>query len=174
MKAVVVYESLWGNTAAIAAAIAAGIGPEAQIFNTTQATAAAIVGADLIVAGAPILGFRLPTDQMRQNIATNPGRAPVAPDVSHPPLRSWLELLPHRQGGYAATFETRIWWSPGSAAMTIQKGLERAGYTPIAKAQRYIVLGAYGPLRAGELERARLWGTELARVMQSTVSYTRA
>jgi flavodoxin len=29
MKAIVVYESLWGNTAAIARAIAEGIGPEA-------------------------------------------------------------------------------------------------------------------------------------------------
>jgi flavodoxin len=30
MKAVVVYESLWGNTAAIARAIAEGIGPGAR------------------------------------------------------------------------------------------------------------------------------------------------
>ena len=30
MKAIVVYESLWGNTAAIARAIAEGIGPEAR------------------------------------------------------------------------------------------------------------------------------------------------
>ena len=30
MKAIVVYESHWGNTAAIARAIAEGIGPEAQ------------------------------------------------------------------------------------------------------------------------------------------------
>lgn len=30
MKALVVYESLWGNTATIARAIAEGIGPEAR------------------------------------------------------------------------------------------------------------------------------------------------
>ena len=33
MKAVVVYESLWGNTAAVARAIAEGIGPDAQALT---------------------------------------------------------------------------------------------------------------------------------------------
>jgi len=28
------------------------------------------------------------------------------------------------------------------------------------------VTGAYGPLRDGELERARLWGAELAKAME--------
>ena len=52
MKAIVVYESLWGNTAAIARAIAEGIGPQAQALPTDQATSAVIADADLIVAGA--------------------------------------------------------------------------------------------------------------------------
>ena len=39
MKAVVVYESLWGNTAAVARAIAAGIGPDARALSTSEATA---------------------------------------------------------------------------------------------------------------------------------------
>jgi flavodoxin len=34
MKAIVVYESLWGNTAAIARAIAEGIGLEARALST--------------------------------------------------------------------------------------------------------------------------------------------
>ena len=36
---VVVYESLWGNTAAVADAIAEGLGPEAKVLSTAQATA---------------------------------------------------------------------------------------------------------------------------------------
>jgi hypothetical protein len=40
MKTIVVYESLWGNTAAIALAIAEGIGPEARAPSTAEATAA--------------------------------------------------------------------------------------------------------------------------------------
>ena len=84
MKVVVVYESLWGNTAAIARAIAEGFGPDARALSTGEATAAAISGADLIVAGAPVLGFRLPTEKMRQSIRSNPGFGALPPDLSNP------------------------------------------------------------------------------------------
>jgi len=36
----------------------------------------------------------------------------------------------------------------------------------MAKAERFIVAGAYGPLRDGELERARQWGTDLAQAFR--------
>jgi hypothetical protein len=49
------------------------------------------------------------------------------------------------------------------ATSTIEKGLKRAGYSPVAKSERFIVEGTYGPLRDGELERARRWGAELAQ-----------
>jgi hypothetical protein len=165
MKAVVVYESLWGNTAAIARAIAGGIGLEARALSTAEATGAAIEGADLIVAGAPLLAFSLPTEQIRESIRANPGNPPAPPDLSHPSLRSWLDALPPGHG-HSAAFETRIGWSPGSATAGIVRGLERAGYRPVAKAQRFIVKGKYGPLRDGELERARRWGAELAKAME--------
>jgi hypothetical protein len=164
MKAVVVYESLWGNTAAIARAIAEGIGAEARALSTAEATGPAIVDADLIVAGAPVLGFRLPSEQIRESIRVNPGKVPAPPDLSHPSLRSWLDALPEGHGRSAA-FETRIWWSPGGATAAIVRGLERAGYRTVAKARRFIVTGRCGPLRDGELERARQWGAELAQAM---------
>ncbi len=164
MKAIVVYESLWGNTAAIARAIAEGIGPQAQALPTDQATSAVIADADLIVAGAPILGFKLPDENMRANIGANPGKAPTPPDLSHPSMRAWLETLPKGHARSAA-FETRIWWSLGSAAGTIERSLAGAGYPSIAKVERFIVKGAYGPLREGELERARKWGAELAQAL---------
>ena len=46
MKAIVVYESHWGNTAAVARAIAAGIGPEAQALSTAEATAEVLATAE--------------------------------------------------------------------------------------------------------------------------------
>lgn len=164
MKAVVVYESLWGNTAAIAHAIAEGIGPETDAISTDAARAETIAEADLIVAGAPVLGFALPTDQMRDSVARSEAGAPTPPDLSHPSLRSWLASLPHGHG-QAAAFETRIWWSPRGATGDIERGLERAGYRPIAKAQKFIVTDKYGPLREGELDRARRWGQELAQTV---------
>jgi hypothetical protein len=165
MKAVVVYESLWGNTAAIARAIAEGIGPEARALSTAEATGEAIAGVDLLVAGAPVIAFALPSDQIRENLADNPGKAPSPPDLTHPSMRSWLDALPEGHGRSAA-FETRLRFSPGGATPRIERGLERAGYRPIAKGRRFIVKGAYGPLREGEVERARLWGVELAGAMR--------
>ena len=68
MKAIVVYESLWGNTAAIARAIAEGLGPEARALSTAAATPDAFAGAELIVAGSPLFAFQLPTDAIRETI----------------------------------------------------------------------------------------------------------
>ena len=165
MKAVVVYESLWGNTAAIARAIAEGIGSGAQALSTAQASGAAISGVDLIVAGSPVLGFRLPSEKMLENIRANPGKAPKPPNLSQPSMRSWLEAPP-KGGGRSAAFETRIWWSLGGATGAILRALKRAGFEPLGKGRRFIVKGTYGPLRDGELERARLWGEELAQAMK--------
>lgn len=50
MNAVVVYESLWGNTAAVAKAIAEGLGPDVPALATDEATEGALRGVDLIVA----------------------------------------------------------------------------------------------------------------------------
>ena len=164
MKAIVVYESLWGNTAAIARAIAGGIGPEARALSTAEATAAVTADADLIVAGAPVMAFRLPSDKIRNTLANTKGKAPTPPNLSHPTMRSWLAALP-RGKGRAAAFDTQFKWSP-SATSAITRGLERAGYSRVAKAQRFIVKGTYGPLRDGELERARAWGGELAKLVK--------
>lgn len=164
MQAIVVYESHWGNTAAIAQAIAQGIGPQARALSTAQATSAIVADADLIVAGAPLLGFALPTDAMLEGLAKNADQNPTPPDLAHPSMRSWLDTLP-RKNGHAASFETRIWWSPGSASKAILKKMEALGYRPIAKAQRFVVEGKYGPLREGEVERARAWGGELVQVL---------
>jgi hypothetical protein len=164
MKAVVVYESLWGNTAAVARAIAEGIGPDAEALTTDAAGPETMGDADLIVAGAPVLGFSLPSDQIRESVARGADDAPAPPDLSHPSLRSWLESLP-RGHGRAAAFETRVWWSPRGATGDIEQRLERAGYQPVAKSNKFVVAGKYGPLRDGELERARRWGQELAQAV---------
>jgi flavorubredoxin len=164
MKAIVVYESLWGNTAAIARAIADGLGPDAKALTTDAADEEIVRDADFIVAGAPVLGFALPTDGMRDSVARTEAGAPTPPDLSHPSLRSWLQSLPHGHGRGAA-FETRIWWSPRGATGDIERGLERAGYQRAAAGQKFVVKDKYGPLREGELDRARRWGEELARAV---------
>lgn len=167
MNAVVVYESHWGNTAAIARAVAEGLGPEARALTTDEASTASIADADLIVAGAPVIGFSLASDKMRDNMANDSSKAPSPADLSHPSMRSWLRDLPPGHGRSAA-FETRIWWSPRGATGDIERGLRSAGYTPVAKAAKFVVEGSYGPLRDGELERARQWGTDLKETLTAT------
>ncbi len=165
MKALVVYESIWGNTAAAAKAVAEGIGGGTRAISTAEASAAAVAGADLLVVGAPVFGFGLPRDGMLRSIEMNRSTYKKAPDLSQPSMRSWLDKLPNGSGRSAA-FETRIWWSPRGATGDIENGLAHAGYKKLAKAQRFIVEGAEGPLRECELEKAKAWGAELAQAMK--------
>jgi hypothetical protein len=108
MKAIVVYESLWGNTAAIARAIAEGLGPGAEVLSTAEATADKVAGVDLIVAGSPVLAFKLPTEQIRESLRSKPLDAPAPADLSHPSMRSWLMALPMGNGDHQGAGEEGV------------------------------------------------------------------
>ncbi len=168
MKAIVVYESHWGNTAAVARAIAAGLGPEAQALTTDKATPEVVADADLVVAGSPVIAFRLPTDRMLSGLAAEGTRGAPPPDLSHPSMRTWLAGLPKGRGR-SAGFETGVRWSPGGATGAIAQGLAHAGFAPIGKGKRFVVTGRYGPLKDGELDRATAWGKELATSLDTAV-----
>lgn len=163
MKAFVVYESLWGNTRAIAQAVAEGIGPDAKAAPTDGVSPEELADAELVVAGAPVIAFSLAGEEARQNIERSEADAPQPPDLAHPSMRRWLDELP-RAEARAVAFETRIWWSPRGATGDIEKLLRAAGYRIVAKAGKFVVQGKYGPLREGEIERARAWGRELAQM----------
>ena len=160
MKAIVVYKSLWGNTAAVARAIAEGIGSGAQALSTAEATADMVAGADLIVAGSPVLAFKLPTEQIRDSLRSKPVDAPVGQTL-HPSMRLAGGLADGQcpLGG----FRTRVarsfrachagdHQSPGGCRLSLNH-----------QAVSIIVTGKYGPLKEGELERARQWGAELGK-----------
>lgn len=160
MKAVVVYESLWGNTASVARAIAEGIGPDARAMSTAEATPTAIAGADLIVAGGPVFAFQLSSDRARDSIRQRPDPGAPPPDLSTPSMRSWLEDLPLGSAACAA-FDTRARGPFGKGAPTIADALQAKGYRQVAEPEGFIVKGKYGPMRDGELDRARTWGQQL-------------
>jgi len=172
MQAIVVYESHWGNTAAVAEAIAEGIGAGARAMPTSEATPAVVAEADLVVAGSPVMAFNLPSARMRATMATDQ-KAPTPPDLSHQSMQEWLAGLSLRHGA-AAAFETRLRFSPGGATGAIERSLERAGYRTIAKAGKFIVHGSYGPLREGEVERARQWGADLWAALREVAAGTSA
>ena len=164
MNAIVVFESLWGNTAEVARAVAEGLGPGARALRTDEATAADAAGADLIVAGAPVFGFKLSSQKMRDGIRQSPGKGP-APDLSCPLLRTWLEGLPAGDRPCAG-FDTQVRGPFGKGAPEIVRLFEERGYRPVGEPMGFVVKGSQGPLKKGEAERARAWGAELARAVE--------
>lgn len=164
MKAVVVYESLWGNTAAVARAIADGLGTGAQALSTADASGETVAEADLIVAGAPVFAFHLSSDRMRDSIRDSPEPGAPTPDLTHPSLRSWLEALPPGSTR-CASFDTHVRGPFGKGAPTIAEMLQAKGYQLVTPPKGFVVPGKYGPMRPSELARARQWGEQLRGLM---------
>lgn len=166
MNALVVYESLWGSTAAVAKAIAEGLGNGTRALSTADATPADVAAVDLVVVGCPILGFNLPNDQMLEAVRTNPGTS-KRPDVSQPSMDAWLSELPRGTARFT-TFDTRVGgFIHGSAFPKVAARLSELGYRQVHDGAYFQVKGKFGPLREGETDRARSWGASLAGLMKS-------
>ncbi|WP_296665685.1 hypothetical protein [Demequina sp.] len=168
MDAVVVYESLWGNTAAVAAAIAEGLGEGAVAMPTSEATRDLVAGARIVVAGAPVHGMSLPTESSRESARAKPqGHERLAADLSHRSMRDWLTDLP-RGPMLGAAFETKVRGPLGrGAARSIASTLEAHGVTLLDGPRGFTVhmktsSSEHAALLAdGELEAAREWGEAL-------------
>jgi hypothetical protein len=167
MDALVVVESSFGNTRRIAEAVAAGLGPRvhARVVDVTEAAGLAD-GVDLLVVGGPTHALGMSRPATRRSAAEQAGNGAVAAEVG---LREWLETLgPAAAGRLAAAFDTRVDHPrlPGSAAAGALRRLHGLGYRRVTRPESFRVTGTKGPLKPGELERARLWGSGLvARVM---------
>ncbi len=169
MKAVVVYQSLWGSSAAVARAIAAGLGKGATALDTNAADASAIAGAGLVVAGCPVHAFGLPSsDSVKQAVARPVGKDAVPADASHKLMRDWLDGLSGGDG-LAAAFDTRVKGVFGhGGASKVMAGLVKAGYRQVVKPEgfyvvmRPVAVTEAGILLDGEVERASEWGKRLS------------
>lgn len=166
MKALVIYESMFGNTARIAQAVAdslASEGIETTLMQAAEAGTRAVDGMDLLVVGAPTHGLTLSTPSSRTGARAR--GAAVAPEALG--VREWLAS----SGATAmiAAFDTRSnrmrHW-PGSAARKIARTLRGRGMHQVARPASFYVLGTVGPLVDGEIDRARGWGTSVARASQ--------
>jgi hypothetical protein len=89
----------------------------------------------------------------------------LEPDAEGPGLREWFEGLPKvKDGGQAAAFDTRLGSAmAGGAAHGIARRLRKHGYHLVSDPEGFVVDDAYGPLRGGEIERAKEWGARLVR-----------
>lgn len=152
MKALVVYDSVFGNTEQIARAVAAALGAEA--LRATGVQSEHLAGVQLLIAGSPTRGFR-PT----------------------PVISNWLKSIPAQslQGVRVAAFDTRISMADpsvpgilrfmvkifGYAAKPIADRLVKKGGELAAPPEGFIVTASEGPLKEGELERAGAWAGRL-------------
>jgi flavodoxin-like protein len=161
VRALIIVESCFGNTAAVAEAIATGLretGVDATLLPADQAPPA--VAADVVVIGAPTHNLGLPNAATRRE-AVRRGAQPTASGV-----REWLDRRESIQGSVFAFATTTAGPFSGSAATRIVRQLKRRG----VRAQRgpdFTVLGILGPLAESEPDRARDWGRSIAQAVQS-------
>jgi len=140
MKALIVYDSVYGNTEKIARAIAEAITPsgEVKVLRAGEANPSELESIDLLIVGSPTHGGR-PT----------------------PAVQNLLNKVPELQGINVAAFDTRIPTKLvkvfGYAAGRIANNLKKKSGTLIASPEGFFVTGGQGPLKEGELERAAGW-----------------
>ena len=159
MNAIVVFDSLHGNTERIAHAIGDGLKPvgEVRVLPSTEVPAHA--SADLWVIGGPTHGHGMSK-----------------------PLVSLIDGLPggSLKGVPVATFDTRYHYPrlmTGSAANSAAGHLRRTGCRLVTEPESFFVKGGARPakgeekvegsehLEDGELERAQAWGAQLAALV---------
>jgi hypothetical protein len=163
MHALVVYESMFGNTQVIARAIADGLGTQGEVDLVEVSAAPTVVdaGVDLVVVGGPTHAFSMSRASTRKDAGDKYGRPLVSTGIG---VRDWVETVrcgPSKMP--AAAFDTRFAnRMAGSAARGAAKRLRRRGFRLFAPAESFIVTGVEGPLRDGEVDRAREWGRHLA------------
>jgi flavodoxin len=144
MKTLVVYDSVYGNTKAIAQSIGDVLPGGVEVLHVNEAKALGLGAYDLLVVGAPTHG-------------ANP-----SPDV-----QAFLEQIQARalEGIKVAGFDTRMTNRLillfGTAAPKVAKALKEKGGTLVGKPEGFYVRGGKGPPKEGEAERAAAWAKGL-------------
>jgi hypothetical protein len=169
-RALVVYESMFGDARKIAEAIADGLASNGRADVVAAAEAPVDVGPDigLLVVGCPNHAFGMPRPSTREGAVNQYGA-----DVPDPAqgLREWLQSVRLLQGGLlAAAFDTRasghrVLTKMDHAARTEEKLLTALGAQIVTPAEHFFVADTKGPLLEGEEDRARRWGRSLAALV---------
>jgi flavodoxin len=147
MRTLVVYDSLYGNTEAIAQAVAAVLPGEVQLRRVTEVDPGEVQAVDLLIVGSPTHGA-----------------------LASEAARALLDRLgaPAQEGARAATFDTRLTWPflerwGGFAAPKMADVLKDKGWTLVGQPGGFFVKGLKkGPLKRGEESRAAAWARGLA------------
>ena len=149
MKALIVYDSVYGNTEKIARAIAGALTPsgEVKVLRAGEANPSELKSVDLLIVGSPTQGGK-------------PTRA----------IQDFLNKLPEPaiKGINVAAFDTRFSTKLvaifGYAAGKIAGSLKTKGGTLILPPEAFFVKSKEGPLKDGELERAAAWAKRILEI----------
>lgn len=182
MRALIIYESMFGNIHTVAAAIAEGLrtSGEATVVSAADAEGTDLTNVDLLIVGGPTHMHGLPALYTRKSALrtaeSSHGRLHAVPGASEEyGLRSVLETLPvgshvEPQGiavkhqVAAAAFDTRRSGPAlltGRASRAIAKRLRQRGYARAAMPASFRV-DSEDQLLDGEIDRAVAWGKSLA------------
>ena len=173
MQILVVYESMYGNTHAIGAEVAAGLAAhgETKVVAVQGATPDVVAWADVVIVGGPTHAHGMTSAQSRQGardaVEKPDSTLTLDPDAAGPGLRDWFKSLGGTEGKRAAAFDTRV-DAPavltGRASRGIARRLRDHGFHLVADPESFLV-DKHNELVAGEAERARAWGTQLGAAL---------
>jgi flavodoxin len=151
MNVLVLYESVYGNTAQVARAVAGALGPAGQVELRSIAEVETLPSTvDLLVIGGPTYAHGVERS-----------------------MRAFLDELPAESLADlpCAAFDTRLRWPKllsGAASVGIAERLERKGARIVAEPESFLVEDKDGPLLEGEEGRAAAWGRHLAGLIVPT------
>ena len=175
MHAVIVYESMFGNTHDIADHIATGFRRAGQVTvrSVAETTPEALAEVDLLVVGGPTHVHGLTSTRSRAGAAEQAAddeELQMEANLDDPGLRDWLhDIADHPRRG-AAAFDTRMDAPPGvtgRASKGIARRLRRRGFDLIVEPESFIVDKANHLLPPGSPDRAEQWGEALAAAVEN-------
>ncbi len=171
-NALVVFESMFGNSEQVARAVAEGLeekGVRTHVAEVSGAPAEISDSIELLVVGAPTHAFSL----SRQSTRSDAARQGADGDRVAIGLREWLASAYHEglQPLHVAVFDTRAnkaRWLPAAGHKAARLARDRQ-FTLVDTPVAFLVGDVHGPLLEGELERARAWGRSLSAVILPAV-----
>ncbi len=171
MRALVVYESMFGNTRNVALAIAEGLATTIPVETIEVGAAPTVLPADveMLIVGGPTHAHGLSTPRSRADAARRVSGSVVSTGLG---LREWLATLRAGTGVVAAAFDTRIKGPElftGSAATSATRLLQQSRFRGVQPPRSFVLEGATGPLAdripKHELDAAREWGAGLGAAL---------
>jgi flavodoxin len=164
MKALIIYDSMFGNTERVAQAMATALTDKSEVAarRVGDVNPVEFTGLDLLIVGSPTQGFQ-PTPAIKKLLDALPAQGLQGVKVTAFDTRIAIEEV-------GSCFLTMMVNFFGYAAKPIANRLQKKAGALIAAPEGFIVKGKEGPLKEGELERAAQWARQLATI--STLAAT--